>query len=290
MKQYLDIARDILENGTTRGDRTGTGTISVFGRQVRYNLQDGFPLMTTKKVHFKGIIVELLWFLKGATNIKYLKDNGVSIWDEWATEEGDIGPMYGHQWVNWGGMPVKHDMSELDKTNYLKGVNQIEWLINSIKTKPNSRRLIVTAWNPEDIPDESISPIENVRREKPALTSCHNFFQVYVRDGKLDMMVNIRSNDWFLGNPYNTASYALLTHMLAQQCDLDVGDLIITVGDCHLYLNHIDQIKEQLSREPRALPKLVINRKPESIFDYQIGDFALEGYDPHPAIKAEISV
>ena len=277
MKQYLDLLTHILENGTDKGDRTGTGTRSVFGYQMRFDLQKGFPLVTTKKLHIRSIVHELLWFLTGDTNIKYLKDNGVSIWDEWATESGDLGPLYGKQWVAW------------QKPNG-ETINQIAEVVETLKNNPNSRRMIVTAWNPADLPDESISPQENVENGQMALATCHAFFQFYVANGKLSCQLYQRSADTFLGVPFNIASYALLMHMMAQQTGLEVGDFVWTGGDVHLYNNTIEQAKEQLSREPFPLPKLVIKRKPASIFDYQFEDFEIVDYESHPHIKATVSV
>lgn len=277
MKQYLDLMKEILECGTPKGDRTGTGTLSVFGRQMRFDLGAGFPLLTTKKLHLKSIIHELLWFLNGDTNIRYLNENGVTIWDEWATGEGDLGPLYGKQWRSW---PTKDGGT----------IDQITLLIDALKKNPNSRRHIVSAWNVEYLPDESMSPQENVKQGRMALAACHTLFQFYVANNKLSCMLMARSQDYLLGTPFNIASYALLTHMIAQQCDLDVGDFVWTGGDVHLYNNHLDQAKLQLSREPRPLPKLVIKRKPESIFDYRFEDFEITNYDPHPAIKAPIAV
>ncbi len=279
MKQYLDLMQDIVENGSDRGDRTGVGTRSVFGRQMRFDLSEGFPLLTTKKLYTRAIIHELLWFLNGDTNIKYLQDNRVSIWDEWATESGDLGPVYGAQWRSW----ACPDGSTVD---------QISQLIEQIKTKPNSRRHIITAWNPADLPDESISPQANVEEGRMALAPCHCLFQFYVADGKLSCQLYQRSADYFLGVPFNIASYALFTHMIAQQCGLDVGDFVHTFGDVHLYHNHLtdDIVFEQLKREPRELPKLVIKRKPDSIFDYKLEDFEIAGYDPAETIKAPIAI
>ncbi|OOF34269.1 thymidylate synthase [Salinivibrio costicola] len=279
MKQYQALMQDILDNGTDRGDRTGVGTRSIFGRQLRFDLAEGFPLLTTKKLYTRAIIHELLWFLNGETNIQYLQDNKVRIWDEWATEQGDLGPVYGAQWRSW----ACPDGSTVD---------QIAQLIEQIKTKPNSRRHIITAWNPADLPDESISPSENAEQGKMALAPCHCLFQFYVADGKLSCQLYQRSADYFLGVPFNIASYALFTHMVAQQCDLAVGDFVHTFGDAHLYHNHLtdDIVHEQLKREPRALPTLTIKRKPASIFEYKIDDFEIAGYDPHPTIKAPIAV
>ena len=261
--QYEDLMRHVFSHGVNKSDRTGTGTRSVFGYQMRFNLQNGFPLVTTKKLHLRSIIHELLWFLKGDSNIRYLHENGVTIWDEWADENGDLGPVYGVQWRKWRGAD--------------KNVDQIAELVHTIKTNPDSRRMIVTAWNVAELP-------------KMALPPCHMMFQVYVADGKLSCQLYQRSCDIFLGVPFNIASYSLLTHMLAQQCDLEVGDFVWTGGDCHLYNNHFDQVRLQLSREPRPYPKLVIKRKPDSIFDYKFEDFEIVGYDPHPAIKAPVAV
>jgi len=277
MQQYLDLLSHIMENGTDKGDRTGTGTRSVFGYQMRFDLQQGFPLVTTKKLHLKSIIHELLWFLSGDTNIKYLKDNGVRIWDEWATETGDLGPLYGKQWVAW------------EKPNG-ETINQIAEVIETLKNNPNSRRMIVSAWNPADLPDESISPQENVKQGRMALATCHAFFQFYVANGKLSCQLYQRSADTFLGVPFNIASYALLVHMIAQQTGLDVGDFVWTGGDVHLYNNTMEQAKEQITRKPYPLPKLVIKRKPDSIFDYQFEDFEIVDYQCHPHIKATVSV
>ena len=262
--QYETLLRDVFEHGTPKTDRTGTGTISVFGRQMRFDLSEGFPLVTTKKLHIRSIIHELLWFLSGSTNIGYLKDNGVSIWDEWADEHGDLGPVYGHQWRHWR----TADGTEVD---------QIAEVLEQIRRHPDSRRMIVSAWNPGDVP-------------KMALPPCHCLFQFYVADGRLSCQLYQRSCDLFLGVPFNIASYSLLTHMMAQQCGLAAGDFVWTGGDCHIYSNHFEQTKLQLSREPRPYPQLVIKRKPESIFDYRFEDFEIVGYDPHPAIKAPVAV
>ena len=266
MQQYLDLLERVLETGVDRGDRTGIGTRAVFGHQMRFNLADGFPLLTTKKLHIRSIIHELLWFVSGDTNIRYLQENGVSIWDEWADENGNLGPVYGKQWRHW----QTYDGREID---------QLAELVGMIKTNPDSRRLMLTAWNPADV-------------SKMALPPCHCLFQFYVANGCLSCQLYQRSADIFLGVPFNIASYALLTHMIAQQCDLDVGEFVHTFGDCHLYRNHLteDIVFEQLRREPRALPKLVIKRKPESIFDYELEDFEFEGYDPYPVIKAPIAI
>lgn len=264
LRQYLQLLEDILENGVEKEDRTGVGTLSVFGRQLRFNLQDGFPLVTTKKLHIRSIIYELLWFLKGDTNVRYLQENGVTIWDEWADENGDLGPIYGAQWRSWKGADGKT-------------IDQIAWVVEEIKRNPNSRRLLVSAWNVAELDEMKLPP-------------CHYAFQFYVANGRLSCMWQQRSVDTFLGLPFNIASYALLTHMIAQQCDLDVGELIFTGGDVHLYKNHLEQAKLQLTREPRPLPKLVIKRKPPSIFDYEYDDFEIVGYNPHPAIKAPVAV
>ena len=264
MKQYHDLMRHVLENGVKKEDRTGTGTISVFGYQMRYNLAEGFPLLTTKKLHTKSIIHELLWFLKGDTNIKYLKDNGVRIWDEWADENGNLGPVYGYQWRNWPTPDGKH-------------IDQITQVIEMIKNNPDSRRLIVSAWNVADINNMKLPP-------------CHAFFQFYVANGKLSCQLYQRSADIFLGVPFNIASYAVLMMMVAQVCDLQLGDFVHTLGDAHLYSNHIEQANLQLTRDFRPLPTMKINPDVKSIFDFTINDFTLENYDPHPHIKAEVAV
>ncbi len=264
MRQYLDLMQEILEKGATKTDRTGTGTISVFGRQLRFDLSEGFPLVTTKKLHLRSIIYELLWFLRGDTNIKYLKDHGVSIWDEWADENGDLGPVYGSQWRSW-------------PTPDGKGIDQIANVIHQIRTKPDSRRHIVSAWNPAEV-------------DHMALPPCHALFQFYVADGKLSCQLYQRSADYFLGVPFNIASYALLLHMFAQQCDLEPGEFVWTGGDVHLYSNHIEQAKLQLSRTRYPLPQLVIKRKPASIFEYEFEDFEIVNYQAHPSIKAPIAV
>jgi thymidylate synthase len=277
MRQYLTLLEDVLENGVVKNDRTGTGTRSVFGRQLRYDLQQGLPLLTTKKLHTRSIIYELLWFLRGDTNIQFLKDNDVSIWDEWANEQGELGPVYGAQWRNWPGADgVKHD--------------QVTSLLNGLKNKQDSRRHIISGWNVACLPDETKTPQENVAAGKMALPPCHLLYQWYVAEGKLSGSLYIRSNDLFLGNPYNTCSLAIFTHMLAQQCDLDVGEIIISIGDCHLYNNHLEQAKLQLTREPKTLPQLKITRKPTSIFDYRYEDFVITGYHPHPHIPAPIAI
>ena len=279
MKAYLDLMKDVVDNGFDKGDRTGVGTRSVFGRQLRFNLEEGFPLVTTKKVHLRSIIYELLWFLRGSTDNNWLKERKVSIWNEWALENGDLGPIYGKQWRSW-----QCPNGEV--------IDQISEVIEQIKTKPNSRRLIVSAWNPAELPDESIGPQDNVKEGRMALAPCHCLFQFYVADGKLSCQLYQRSADLFLGVPFNIASYALLTHMIAQQCGLGVGEFVHTFGDCHLYQNHLtdDIVFEQLKREPRGLPKLNIKRKPDSIFEYELEDFEFEGYDPHPGIKAPIAI
>lgn len=279
MKQYLDLIQDVLDNGTDKGDRTGVGTRSVFGRQMRFDLAQGFPLVTTKKIHLKSVIYELLWFLKGSTNNDWLRDRGVSIWNEWALEDGDLGPVYGKQWRSW----ACPDGSTID---------QISEVVSMIKNKPDSRRLIVNAWNPADLPDETISPQDNARQGKAALPPCHTLFQFYVLDGKLSCQLYQRSADLFLGVPFNIASYSLLTHMVAQQCDLEVGDFVHTFGDCHLYLNHLTDeiVYKQLARTPKPLPQLLIKRKPESIFDYQFEDFEVINYEADSSISAPIAV
>ena len=274
MQNYLDLLQHILDHGTDKTDRTGTGTRSVFGYQLRYDLSKGFPLVTTKKVHLKSIIYELLWFLKGDTNIKYLTDNGVSIWNEWADENGDLGPVYGHQWRNW-------NSEEID---------QITELIETLKTNPNSRRMLVSAWNPSVLPDTSVSFAENVANGKAALPPCHAFFQFYVADGKLSCQLYQRSADIFLGVPFNIASYALLTMMIAQVCGLQYGEFIHTLGDAHIYSNHFAQTELQLSREPRPLPTMKLNPAVTDLFAFTFDDFELINYDPHPHIKAEVAV
>jgi thymidylate synthase len=274
MKQYLDLVQHVLENGNQKGDRTGTGTKSVFGYQMRFDLSEGFPMVTTKKLHLKSIIYELLWFLKGDTNIKYLQENGVKIWDAWADENGNLGPVYGHQWRNW-------NSEEID---------QIAELIKELKTNPNSRRMLVSAWNPSVLPDNSKSFSVNVANNKAALPPCHAFFQFYVADGKLSCQLYQRSADIFLGVPFNIASYALFTMMIAQVCDLGVGEFIHTFGDAHIYNNHFEQLELQLTREPKSLPKMILNPNIKNIFDFTLEDFTLEGYDPHPLIKGSVAV
>lgn len=264
MKQYHDLLRHVLANGTKKEDRTGTGTISVFGYQMRFNLEDGFPLMTTKKVHTKSVIHELLWFLAGDTNIKYLKENGVRIWDEWADEDGNLGPVYGHQWRSWPTADGRH-------------IDQISNVLHDIKTNPDSRRLIVSSWNVGEV-------------GKMALPPCHCFFQFYVADGKLSCQLYQRSADIFLGVPFNIASYALLTMMVAQVCGLKVGDFVHTLGDAHIYSNHMEQVELQLSRDERKLPEMHLNPLVTNLFDFKFEDFELVGYDPHPTIKAAVAV
>jgi thymidylate synthase len=264
MRQYHDLMKEVLAKGTQKSDRTGTGTISLFGHQMRFNLADGFPMVTTKKLHLKSIIYELLWFLKGSTNNNWLKERGVSIWNEWAAPDGELGPIYGYQWRSWPAPNGKH-------------IDQISEVVESIKKNPDSRRIIVSAWNVADIPHMALAP-------------CHAFFQFYVADGKLSCQLYQRSADIFLGVPFNIASYALLTHMMAQQCNLEVGDFIWTGGDCHLYSNHLEQVDLQLSRDFFPLPKLNILRKPDSIFDYEFEDFEILGYESHPHIKAPVAI
>ena len=278
MQQYLNLLQKILDEGEVKEDRTGTGTRSFFGHQMRFNLNDGFPLLTTKKIFFKGVVHELLWFLNGSTDNNELKDNGVHIWDEWEDESGDLGPIYGYQWRQW-----------LDQ-NSGESIDQIQNVIDQLRNNPSSRRIIVSAWNVADLPDESISPQDNVKNNKMALAPCHALFQFFVSQGALSCQLYQRSCDTFLGLGFNIASYSLLTHMLAQQCDLNVGHFIWTGGDVHLYLNHMEQAKEQLSREPYELPKLNIKRKPDSIYHYAYEDFELVNYQCHPHIKAPISI
>ena len=274
MKQYHDLVKHVLENGHEKGDRTGTGTKSVFGYQMRFDLSEGFPMVTTKKLHLKSIIYELLWFLKGDTNIEYLQENGVRIWNEWADDKGDLGPVYGHQWRNW-------NSEEID---------QITEVIHSLKHNPNSRRMLVSAWNPSVLPDNSTSFAENVANGKAALPPCHAFFQFYVADGKLSCQLYQRSADIFLGVPFNIASYALLTLMMAQVCGYEAGDFVHTYGDAHIYNNHVEQLDLQLSRPPRALPTMKLNPEIKNIFDFTFDDFSLENYDPHPHIKGHVAV
>ncbi len=277
MKPYHELLRDILENGVVKGDRTGTGTTSVFGRQIRHNLAEGFPLLTTKKLHFKSIANELIWFLSGNTNVRWLNEHGVSIWNEWATEDGELGPVYGKQWTAW---PTKDGGS----------INQINYVVDTLRNNPNSRRILFHGWNPEYLPYESQSPQENARQGRMALPPCHLLYQFYVANGKLSSQLYIRSSDSFLGLPYNIASLALLTHMLAQQCDLVPHEIVVSIGDLHAYSNHMAQIQTQLAREVRALPQLAIKRRPESIYGYAFEDLEIVGYDPHPSIAAPIAV
>ncbi len=274
MKQYLDLVQHVLKNGNEKGDRTGTGTKSVFGYQMRFDLSEGFPMVTTKKLHLKSIIYELLWFIKGDTNIKYLQENGVKIWDAWADENGDLGPVYGHQWRNWNS----------------DDIDQLQNVITTIKNNPDSRRMMVSAWNPSVLPDTSISFSENVANNKAALPPCHAFFQFYVADGKLSCQLYQRSADIFLGVPFNIASYALFTMMIAQVCGLEAGDFIHTFGDAHIYNNHQEQFKLQLSRKPRALPTIKINPKITNIENFKYEDFELINYNPHPIIKGKVAI
>lgn len=274
MKQYHDLLKHVLKEGTQKGDRTGTGTKSVFGYQMRFDLSAGFPMVTTKKLHLKSIVYELLWFLRGDTNIGYLQENGVRIWNEWADEKGDLGPVYGHQWRNWNN----------------DDIDQIKEVIDSLKDNPNSRRMLVSAWNPSVLPDTSKSFAENVSEGKAALPPCHAFFQFYVADGKLSCQLYQRSADIFLGVPFNIASYALFTMMIAQVCGLKAGEFIHTFGDAHIYNNHMDQVELQLSREPRPLPKMILNPDVKDIFDFKFEDFTLMDYNPHPHIKGVVAV
>lgn len=274
MKQYHDLVRHVLKNGNEKGDRTGTGTKSVFGYQMRFDLGEGFPMVTTKKLHLKSIIHELLWFIKGDTNIKYLQDNGVRIWNEWADEHGDLGPVYGHQWRNWNS----------------DDIDQLKEVIKTLQSNPNSRRMMVSAWNPSVLPDTSISFAQNVANGKAALPPCHAFFQFYVAEGKLSCQLYQRSADIFLGVPFNIASYALFTMMIAQVCGYQVGEFIHTFGDAHIYNNHIEQLELQLSRTPRPLPTMKINPEVKSIFDFTFDDFELLNYHPHPHIKGVVAI
>lgn len=274
MKQYHDLVKHVLTNGNQKSDRTGTGTKSVFGYQMRFDLSEGFPMVTTKKLHLKSIVYELLWFLKGDTNINYLTENGVRIWNDWADEKGDLGPVYGHQWRNWNS----------------DDIDQIKEIVDTLKKNPDSRRMLVSAWNPSVLPDTSKSFSDNVANGKAALPPCHAFFQFYVADEKLSCQLYQRSADVFLGVPFNIASYALLTMMVAQVCGLKPGDFVHTLGDAHLYSNHLEQTKLQLSREPRPLPTMKINPEVNNIFDFTFEDFELINYDPHPHIKAEVAV
>lgn len=276
MENYHQLLRDILERGSEKSDRTGTGTKSLFGYQLRYDLSQGFPLVTTKKVHFKSVVHELLWFIKGDTNTQYLRENKVKIWDEWATETGDLGPVYGKQWRAW---QTSHEV-----------VDQLSLLIEQVKTKPDSRRHILSSWNVADLPDESLSPQENALAGKMALAPCHTLFQFYVADGKLSCQLYQRSADVFLGVPFNIASYALLTHMMAQVTGYEVGDFVHTFGDVHIYLNHLDQVNTQLERTPRALPRIKLNPNITSIDDFTFEDISLDNYTPYDSIKAPIAI
>jgi thymidylate synthase len=274
MQQYHDLVRHILEHGQQKGDRTGTGTISVFGYQMRFDLSEGFPMVTTKKLHLKSIIHELLWFLKGETNIAYLQENGVRIWNEWANEHGDLGPVYGYQWRNWNG----------------EEIDQIKEVISSLKNNPNSRRMLVSAWNPSVLPDTSVSFSDNVANGKAALPPCHAFFQFYVANGKLSCQLYQRSADVFLGVPFNIASYALLTMMMAQVCGYEPGEFIHTFGDAHIYNNHLEQLELQLSRDIRPLPTMELNPEVKDLFEFSFEDFTLHNYNPHPHIKGAVAV
>ncbi len=274
MKQYHDLLKHVLDKGSLKSDRTGTGTLSVFGYQMRFDLKEGFPMVTTKKLHLKSIIHELLWFLKGDTNVSYLQENGVRIWNEWADAEGNLGPVYGQQWRNWNG----------------EGIDQIKELLYNLKNNPDSRRMMVTAWNPGVLPDTSLSFSENVARGKAALPPCHAFFQCYVSGGKLSCQLYQRSADIFLGVPFNIASYALLTLMLAQVCGYEPGEFIHTFGDAHIYSNHLEQIQLQLGREPRPLPRMQLNPEVQDLFGFTYEDFTLLDYDPYPAIKGKVAV
>ena len=274
MKQYLNLVRYVLDHGVEKSDRTGTGTKSVFGYQMRFDLSEGFPMVTTKKLHLKSIIYELLWFLKGDTNIGYLKENGVRIWNEWADENGDLGPVYGHQWRNWNS----------------ENIDQIKDIVKTLKHNPDSRRMLVSAWNPSVMPETSKSFAENVANGKAALPPSHAFFQFYVANGKLSCQLYQRSADIFLGVPFNIASYALLTHMMAQACGYQPGDFIHTFGDAHIYTNHMEQIELQLSRKPKTLPTLKINPNRTDLFEFEFSDFSIENYDPHPHIKGSVAV
>lgn len=277
MQAYLDLLRDIRDNGCDRGDRTGTGTRSVFGRQLRFDLRAGFPLLTTKKVHFKSVANELIWFLSGDTNTAWLKDNGVSIWDEWATESGDLGPLYGAQWRSW---PTRDGGT----------IDQLAYVLDCLKNRPESRRILFHGWNVEYLPDETQSPQDNVRAGRMALPPCHLLYQFYVANGALSAQLYIRSSDVFLGLPFNIASVALLTHMLAQQSDLEVAEVVVSLGDAHIYSNHVEQVATQLSRTPSAPPQLHILRRPESLYSYRFEDFDLSGYEPQAHIAAPVAV
>ncbi|MEJ2767712.1 thymidylate synthase [Mycetohabitans sp. B46] len=274
---YLSILKDLLERGTLKSDRTGTGTRSLFGVSYRHDLSTGFPLLTTKKLHVRSILHELLWFLRGDTNIRYLHENGVTIWDEWATPDGELGPVYGAQWRSW---------RNPDGTR----TDQVQALLDSLRTKPDSRRHIINAWNVSFLPDESKSPVQNALEGRMSLPPCHILYQFYIAEGKLSCMLTQRSGDWFLGIPYNCASVAFLTHMIAQQLGLQPGEIVHSIGDAHLYLNHVEQAQLQLTRTPRPLPRLIIKREPDSLFDYRFEDFEIAGYDPHPHIAAPIAV
>ena len=274
MEQYLNLVKYIKDYGVSKTDRTGTGTKSIFGYQMKFNLNEGFPLVTTKKIHLKSIIHELLWFLNGDTNINYLTKNGVRIWNEWADEKGDLGPIYGHQWRNWND----------------EGIDQIKSVIETLKTNPDSRRMLISAWNPSVLPDTSITFAENVANQKAALPPCHAFFQFYVANGKLSCQLYQRSADLFLGVPFNIASYALLNMMVAQVCELKPGTFVHTFGDVHIYSNHHDQLEEQLSRTPRPLPQMILNPEIKDIFNFNYKDFKLIGYDPHPLISGKVAV
>lgn len=274
MKQYLDLIKHVAENGTEKHDRTGTGTKSVFGHQMRFDLSEGFPMVTTKKLHLKSIIHELLWFLNGDTNIKYLQENGVRIWNDWANKEGDLGPVYGHQWRNWNN----------------EEIDQISEIVQTLKTNPDSRRMLVSAWNPSVMPNTSESFDTNVANGKAALPPCHAFFQFYVAEGKLSCQLYQRSADIFLGVPFNIASYALLTMMMAQVCGYEAGDFVHTFGDAHIYSNHMEQIELQLSRDPKPLPKMLLNPDVKDIFGFKFDDFTLIDYNPHPHIKGAVAI
>ena len=274
MQQYLDLVRRARNDGAVKGDRTGTGTRSVFGHQMRFDLSEGFPLITTKKIHLKSVIHELLWFIKGDTNTAYLTENGVRIWNEWADENGDLGPVYGHQWRNWNS----------------ENIDQLKQVIETLKTNPNSRRMLVSAWNPSVLPDTSKSFSENVANGKAALPPCHAFFQFYVADDKLSCQLYQRSADIFLGVPFNIACYALLTEMMAQVCGLEAGEFIHTLGDAHIYTNHFDQVELQLSRDPKTLPTLKLNPNINDLFDFKYEDIEVMNYDPHPGIKGAVAV
>ena len=279
MHQYLALLRDVLDNGVDKADRTGVGTRSVFGRQVRFDLSEGFPLVTTKRIHLRSVIQELLWFLSGSTDNNWLNECGVTIWDEWAAPDGSLGPIYGAQWRSW-------------RAPDGRVIDQLGELLDAIRSDPDSRRLVVSAWNPADLPMQGRSPADNAAAGRMSLAPCHCLFQFYVQDGRLSCQLYQRSADLFLGVPFNIASYALLTHMVAQQCDLVPGEFVHTFGDLHLYRNHLTDhiVYEQLRREPRSLPRLLIRRRPPSLFDYRLDDFDFDGYDPHPAIRAPIAV